>query len=171
MFHCSFAGPTLQSPLARSSSNDDRKCEKRIAPPTQKITEIGSSFPKLFSTLLFAFDAADLAGTLSGQGPFTVFAPTDKAFEDLPAGTIDFLLANKDVLKQVLLYHGVSGKIMSTDVTMVGQTAPTLAGFDVTVTSLDPLKINGVNVIVTDVLATNGVVHVIDKVLIPPGIV
>ena len=79
------------------------------------------------------------------------------------------MLANKDKLKELLLYHGVSGKVMSTAATMVGQTVPTLAGPDIEVTSLDPLMINDAKVIVTDVLATNGVVHVIDKVLIPPG--
>ncbi len=124
-----------------------------------------------FKTLVAALQAADLAGTLSGEGPFTVFAPTDDAFAKLPAGTLDELLKpeNKQKLTDILLYHVVSGKVMASDV--VGLTsAPTLLGKDIKVSVKDgSVYLNDtVKVIITDIEASNGVIHVIDAVLLPP---
>jgi len=124
-----------------------------------------------FNTLVAAVTAAELVETLSGEGPFTVFAPTDDAFAALPAGTLDSLLLpeNKQQLTDILLYHVVSGKVMAADV--VGLTsAPTVLGKDVTITVKDgKVFLNDtVQVIITDVEASNGVIHVIDAVLLPP---
>jgi uncharacterized surface protein with fasciclin (FAS1) repeats len=124
-----------------------------------------------FTTLVAAVTAADLVETLSGEGPFTVFAPTDDAFAALPAGTVDSLLLpeNKQQLTDILLYHVVSGKVMAADVVTL-TSAPTVLGKDVTITVKDgKVFLNDtVQVIITDVEASNGVIHVIDAVLLPP---
>ena len=124
-----------------------------------------------FNTLVAAVTAADLVETLNGEGPFTVFAPTDDAFAALPAGTLDSLLLpeNKQQLTDILLYHVVSGKVMASDV--VGLTsATTVLGKDITITVKDgSVFLNDtVQVIITDIEASNGVIHVIDAVLLPP---
>ncbi len=124
-----------------------------------------------FTTLVAALTAADLVETLSGEGPFTVFAPTDDAFAALPAGTLDTLLLpeSKQALTDILLYHVVSGKVMAADVvTLSGAT--TVLGKDVTITVKDGnVFLNDtVQVIITDIEASNGVIHVIDAVLLPP---
>lgn len=124
-----------------------------------------------FKTLVAALQAAGLVETLSGEGPFTVFAPTDDAFAKLPAGTLDTLLLpeNKQQLTDILLYHVVSGKVMAEDV--VGLTsAPTVLGKDITITVKDgKVYLNDtVMVTITDIEASNGVIHVIDAVLLPP---
>jgi uncharacterized surface protein with fasciclin (FAS1) repeats len=123
-----------------------------------------------FTTLVAALQAAGLVETLSGEGPFTVFAPTDDAFAKLPAGTVESLLKpeNLEKLKNILLYHVVSGKVMAADV--VGLTsAPTVLGQDVKITVKDgKVYLNDtVQVIITDIEASNGVIHVIDAVLLP----
>ena len=124
-----------------------------------------------FTTLVAAVTAAELVETLSGEGPFTVFAPTDDAFAALPAGTLDSLLLpeNKQQLTDILLYHVVSGKVMAADVVTL-TSAPTVLGKDVTITVKDgKVFLNDtVQVIITDVEASNGVIHVIDAVLLPP---
>lgn len=124
-----------------------------------------------FTTLVAAVTAADLVETLSGEGPFTVFAPTDDAFAALPAGTLESLLLpeNKQQLTDILLYHVVSGKVMATDVVTL-TSAPTVLGKDVTITVKDgKVYLNDtVQVIITDIEASNGVIHVIDAVLLPP---
>ena len=121
------------------------------------------------STLVSAVQAGDLVETLQGEGPFTVFAPTNEAFAALPEGTLDELLnpENKDQLVAILTYHVVSGKVMSTDLTD-GMTAATVNGAEVTITTADGAKVNGANVVTADVEASNGVVHVIDAVILPP---
>ncbi len=124
-----------------------------------------------FNTLVAAVTAADLVDTLNGEGPFTVFAPTDDAFAALPEGTVENLLLpeNKQALTDILLYHVVSGKVMAADV--VGLTsAPTVLGQDITITVKDGnVFLNDtVQVIITDIEASNGVIHVIDAVLLPP---
>jgi uncharacterized surface protein with fasciclin (FAS1) repeats len=124
-----------------------------------------------FTTLVAALQAAELVETLSGEGPFTVFAPTDDAFAKLPAGTVEDLLKpeNKQALTDILLYHVVSGKVMAADV--VGLTsAPTVLGKDITITVKDgKVYLNDtIQVIITDIEASNGVIHVIDAVLLPP---
>jgi transforming growth factor-beta-induced protein len=127
-----------------------------------------------FTTLVAAVQAAGLAETLSGEGPFTVFAPTDDAFAALPAGTLDDLLKpeNKQQLTDILLYHVVPGKVMAADVAgLDGQSAETaLAGksLDIKVDGDKVILNDNVNVVITDIEAENGVIHVIDAVLLPP---
>jgi uncharacterized surface protein with fasciclin (FAS1) repeats len=123
-----------------------------------------------FSTLVAAVTAADLVETLSGTGPFTVFAPTDEAFAALPAGVLDALLLpeNKAVLAQILTYHVVSGTVMAADVTD-GDVA-TVEGSNITLSTASGVTVNGATVVATDVLASNGVIHAIDAVILPPGV-
>jgi uncharacterized surface protein with fasciclin (FAS1) repeats len=120
-----------------------------------------------FETLLAAAKAAGLVETLQSDGPYTVFAPTDEAFAKLPEGMIDYLLANPDKLKQVLLYHVVPGKVMASDV--VGLSSATTAeGSDIAiVVKGDSVMINNAKVVKTDVMASNGVIHVVDTVIVP----
>ena len=124
-----------------------------------------------FKTLVAALQAADLVGTLQGAGPFTVFAPTDDAFAALPAGTLDSLLLpeNKQQLTDILLYHVVSGSVLAADVVGLSA-APTVLGKDITITVKDgKVFLNDtIQVIITDIAASNGVIHVIDAVLLPP---
>ncbi len=123
-----------------------------------------------FSTLVAAVTAAGLVETLQGAGPFTVFAPNDAAFAALPAGLLDKLLLpeNLAVLTSILTYHVVSGKIMSTDV-MAGD-APSVEGSTIALGTTDGVQVNDATVIAADVEASNGVIHVIDKVLVPPTV-
>jgi len=121
-----------------------------------------------FTTLVAAVEAAGLVETLQGEGPFTVFAPTDDAFAALPEGTVEDLLKpeNKDQLTSILTYHVVPGKIMSTDLS--GETmAASVEGTDLTIDATDGVTVNGANVTSADVEASNGVIHVIDQVLMP----
>ena len=122
-----------------------------------------------FNTLAAALTAAGLVETLKGPGPFTVFAPTDDAFAALPAGTVEDLLKpeNKDKLIAVLTYHVVPGAVMSTDLTE-GMMAATVNGAEVTITLEGGAKVNGANITTADIKATNGVIHVIDAVILPP---
>jgi transforming growth factor-beta-induced protein len=122
-----------------------------------------------FTTLAAALGAADLVETLKGEGPFTVFAPTDDAFAKLPAGTVESLLLpeNKQKLTDILLYHVVSGKVMAADVVTLSE-AETVLGQNVTITVKDgKVYINDSEVIITDIMTSNGVIHVIDAVLLP----
>lgn len=122
-----------------------------------------------FTTLVAAVEAAGLADTLKGPGPFTVFAPTDAAFAALPAGTVEDLLKpeNKDKLAGILTYHVIPGKVMSTDLTE-GMKAATVQGAEVTFTLDGGTKVNGAAISTADIEATNGVIHVIDAVILPP---
>lgn len=123
-----------------------------------------------FSTLVAAVTAADLVETLSGTGPFTVFAPTDDAFAALPAGVLDALLLpeNKAVLAKILTYHVVSGTVMAADVTD-GDVA-TVEGQNIKLSTANGVTVNGANVISADVAASNGVIHAIDAVILPPDV-
>jgi uncharacterized surface protein with fasciclin (FAS1) repeats len=123
-----------------------------------------------FDTLVAAVTAADLAETLSGEGPFTVFAPTDDAFAALPDGLVEALLLpeNKAVLTQILTYHVVSGAVMAADITD-GDVA-TVEGQTVTLSTADGVTVNGASVLIADVPADNGVIHAIDAVLLPPSV-
>jgi uncharacterized surface protein with fasciclin (FAS1) repeats len=122
-----------------------------------------------FTTLVAAVEAAGLVETLKGPGPFTVFAPTDAAFAALPAGTVEDLLKpeNKDKLVAVLTYHVVPGKVMSTDLSEGLKTA-TVQGGEVTITLDGGAKVNGATISTADIEASNGVIHVIDAVILPP---
>ena len=123
-----------------------------------------------FSTLAAALGAAGLVETLKGEGPFTVFAPTDTAFAALPAGTVDDLLKpeNKGKLTSILLYHVVPGTVMSSDLTE-GMSASTVEGSKVTITLDGGAKVAGATVVTPDIKASNGVIHVIDQVILPPA--
>jgi len=121
-----------------------------------------------FTTLATALTEAGLVDALKGKGPFTVFAPTDDAFKKLPKGALDNLLKDKEALKNVLLYHVVSGNVSSTDVVKLDK-ATTLNGSDVKIKTVDgKVMINDSQVTAADVKASNGIIHVIDTVLLPP---
>ncbi|MBW4603788.1 hypothetical protein DSM106972_021030 [Dulcicalothrix desertica PCC 7102] len=119
-----------------------------------------------FNTLVAAVKAANLVDTLKGAGPFTVFAPTDEAFAKLPAGTVDSLLKDIPKLTKILTYHVVPGKVLSTDVVKL-KSAKTVEGSEVKVDASSGVKINDATVTTPDVAADNGVIHIIDTVLIP----
>lgn len=123
-----------------------------------------------FSTLVAAVTAADLVDTLNSDGPFTVFAPTDEAFAALPPGILDALLLpeNKDALVKILTYHVVPGKVMAADVT--DGAVATVEGQTVTLSTADGVTVNGATVIQADIVADNGVIHVIDAVILPPDV-
>ena len=121
-----------------------------------------------FTTLLAAVDAAGLTDTLKGEGPFTVFAPTDDAFAALPAGTVEDLLKpeNRDTLVSILTYHVLAGQALSTDLSE-GATAQTVQGQSVTFSVNDGAKVDGAVISAADIMASNGVIHVIDSVIMP----
>lgn len=119
-----------------------------------------------FNTLVAAVKAAGLVDTLKAEGPFTVFAPTDEAFAKLPEGTVDSLLKDIPKLKKILTYHVVSGKVLAADVVKL-KSATTVEGSDVKIDASNGVKINDATVATPDVAADNGVIHVIDTVLIP----
>jgi len=146
-----------------------------IVEPTEEIVEEAQSIVDIavadgrFQTLVAALQAADLAETLAGEGPFTVFAPTDEAFAMLPEGTVEALLADIPALTDILLYHVVSGEVLAADVVML-EKAATLLGENVSVrVEGEMVYINEAQVIITDIVADNGVIHVIDSVLLPPA--
>jgi uncharacterized surface protein with fasciclin (FAS1) repeats len=152
-----FAGMAVSAPLLA----DDHK-------PTGTIVDVAAGNPD-FSTLVAAVQAAGLVDTLSGAGPFTVFAPTNAAFADLPPGTLDSLLKpeNRDQLVAILTYHVVPGKVLAADVVGL-ESATTAQGQSLTISVADGgVKVDSANVTATDVMASNGVIHVIDAVVIP----
>lgn len=154
-----FAAAALLMPITMHAETADK--------PTQNVVEIAAGNDD-FSTLVAAVKAADLAGALSGEGPFTIFAPTNSAFEALPEGTVETLLKpeNKEKLQAVLKYHVVSGKVMAADVS-AGK-VKMLNGSEATITVKDgKVMIDKANVVKTDIVGTNGVIHVIDAVIIP----
>jgi len=121
-----------------------------------------------FGTLVTAVKAAGLVDTLKGAGPFTVFAPTDAAFAKLPAGTLDAVLADKAKLTAILTYHVVAGQVMAKDVVgMNGKSAKTVQGGELKIDTTHGVKIGGATVTQADIACSNGVIHVIDTVLIP----
>ena len=165
---CSSSSDAATTPSTTADSS------MSTAPADQTIVEIAASNPD-FSTLVTAVKAAGLADTLSGPGPFTVFAPTNEAFAKLPAGTVDTLLkpANKQQLAAILAYHVVPAAVMAKDVKP--GTVETVNGATFTVAAEDGSVIltdgqgNEAKVITTDIVGSNGVIHVIDAVLLPPA--
>ena len=124
-----------------------------------------------FNTLSAALKAAGLVDVMKGKGPFTVFAPTDEAFAKLPKGRVENLLKPENIeqLKAILTYHVVSGKVMAADVVKL-DSATTLNGADVSIAVKDEtVKVNDATVVKTDVVASNGIIHVVDTVILPPG--
>jgi len=140
------------------------------APATKNVVEVAVA-AGTFQTLVAAVTAAGLAETLQGEGPFTVFAPSDAAFAKLPAGTVEALLADKAKLAAILTYHVVPGRVMAADIIKSkGATAKTVNGQSVTATVRGgKVYVNGAQVTAADVGASNGVIHVIDTVLLPPA--
>jgi len=157
-----------QAPMTEAPTTEAPTSEAP-APELQDIVTIASGNED-FTTLVAAVGAAGLVETLQGDGPFTVFAPTDAAFAALPAGLVDKLLLpeNKDLLVKILTYHVVAGKVMSTDV-MAGEVA-SVEGQNITITTEGGVKVNGANVVTVDIEASNGVIHVIDAVILPPDV-
>ncbi|WP_416208209.1 fasciclin domain-containing protein [Halomonas sp.] len=147
--------------LAGSIQADDHGMKKDIVD-----TAAGAG---QFETLVAAVEAAGLVETLKGEGPFTVFAPTDEAFGALPEGTVESLLEpeNQEQLQAILTYHVVPGNIMAEDA-MAADSATTVQGQDITITTMDgSVMINDATVVQADIEASNGVIHVIDSVLMP----
>jgi len=147
--------------LASAQMHKEKKPMKNIV---QVAVENGN-----FNTLVTAVKAAGLAETLQGPGPFTVFAPTDAAFAKLPAGTLETLLADKEALASILTYHVLSGKVIASDIIRGNGAKPTTVNgqmLDITLRG-GKVYVNGVQVITADVQASNGVIHVIDAVLLP----
>ncbi len=121
-----------------------------------------------FETLVAAVQAAGLVDTLKGDGPFTVFAPNDEAFAKLPAGTVESLLENPEQLATILTYHVVAGQKVAADV-VSASSLPTVQGQSLTIDTTDGVSIGGAKVLATDVMTSNGVIHVIDQVIQPEG--
>lgn len=161
--------------LTGCSSSSDTEADSSMTPSSTQssspadIVGVASATPDL-STLVTAVQAAGLAGTLQGTGPYTVFAPTNDAFAALPKGVVDKLLlsCNKDALTKVLTYHVVSGKVMSMDI-QPGN-VETVEGQKVKLGTSGGGTVNDANVVTADVPAANGVVHVIDEVLVPSDV-
>jgi uncharacterized surface protein with fasciclin (FAS1) repeats len=155
----------VATPVIAGTAMKEKPAETKTA---QTIVDVAAGNPD-FSTLVTAIKSAGLVETLSGKGPFTVFAPTNEAFAKLPPGTLDDLLKpeNKEKLVSILTYHVVSGKVKAADVVKL-KTATTVNGKAATVVvDGSKVKIDTANVIATDIAASNGVIHVIDTVLIP----
>ena len=124
-----------------------------------------------FTTLLAAANAAGLVETLKGEGPYTIFAPTDEAFAALPEGTVEDLLLpeNKDQLVDILTYHVIAGKVMSGDIAGQEMMVETVEGANIDVNATDGVMVNDATVVQADIEASNGVIHVIDSVIMPPS--
>jgi hypothetical protein len=152
----------------KDDTKKDAKTETTQQQASEKnIVQTAISDPQ-FSTLVTALQTAGLVDTLSGEGPFTVFAPTNEAFDKLPAGTLDALLKDPAKLKSILLYHVVSGNVKAADVVKL-TSAKTVEGQDVKITvDGSTVKVNDATVTKTDIETKNGTIHVIDTVLIPP---
>jgi uncharacterized surface protein with fasciclin (FAS1) repeats len=172
---CSSSGAETSSSTTPTTGSMTKSAPQTSAPASDKtIVDIAASNPD-FSTLVAAVKAAGLASTLSGPGPFTVFAPTDAAFAKLPPGTLDTLLqpANKEQLAGVLTYHVVPATVMAANVKPGPVTTVNGATFTVSAdagkVTLTDARDGTANVVKTDVVASNGVIHVIDAVLLPPA--
>ena len=164
--------------VAACSSSDEEVAETTTVPPTteamaEEMTEdtiVDVAIAGEFNTLVAAVQAAGLVETLQGEGPFTVFAPTDEAFAALPEGTLESLLEDPAALADILTYHVVSGEVLAADVVGLDAATP-VQGSDISIEVVDGgVVLNGSsNVVATDVKASNGVVHVIDAVILPPA--
>lgn len=155
-----FAALAIAGPV-QAQYNSAPAAEKDIV---EVATEAGT-----FTTLLAAAEAAGLVDVLRSEGPFTVFAPTDEAFAKLPEGTVESLLANPDALRAILLYHVVPGKVMAAQVVGMSE-ATTAQGASVSISTYgESVRINDATVVAADIEASNGVIHVIDTVILPPS--
>lgn len=154
---------------SEEAAAEETAAEMEEAAGAGTVVDVASS-TEGFSTLVAALGAAGLVDTLNGEGPFTVFAPTDDAFAALPPGLVDALLLpeNKETLTKILTYHVVPGAVMAADVTD-GDVA-TVEGQTVALSTADGVTVNGAKVIQADIVADNGVIHVIDAVILPPDV-
>lgn len=151
---------TMEKPAEQTASNNTNTMEQK------NIVQVASDAGN-FSTLVAAVQAAGLVETLSGTGPFTVFAPTDEAFSKLPAGTVEALLKDKEKLTSILTFHVVSGELMAADVVKL-TSAKTVQGQELNIAvNNGKVMVNGAEVVKTDIRASNGVIHVIDSVMLP----
>jgi len=164
---CGSSSDSASTTSAPAPSSPSAEASSPAAAGT--IVEVAAGNPD-FSTLVAAVQAAGLAETLSGTGPFTVFAPTNEAFEALPAGLLDKLLLpeNKDALTAILTYHVVAAEVPSSAVEP-GKAA-SVEGSELTLATDGGVTVDGATVVTADVEASNGVIHVIDKVLVPPTV-
>jgi len=163
-----FSNMNGDAPMVKneSTTTEDISVETEAKPMNKNIVEIASEAGN-FTTLVAAIKAAGLVETLSGAGPFTVFAPTDEAFAKLPAGTVEGLLEDKEKLAKILTYHVVAGKVMAKDVVTI-TSAKTVEGGEITVkVEGGKVMVDNANVVTTDIEASNGVIHVIDSVILP----
>lgn len=164
------AGDVAEEPVAETVEDAAEEPAEDAAAEGDTIVDVASANGS-FNTLVAAIQAADLVETLSGEGPFTVFAPTDEAFAALPEGVLDKLLLpeNQAVLAQILTYHVVSGEVPASAVETGA--VPTVESTELDVVADDSgVTVDGANVVTTDVMASNGIIHVIDAVLIPEGV-
>ena len=152
-----------------SDSDTTESATESEVTTTNTIVDVASSNPD-FSTLVAAVAAADLVETLSSEGPFTVFAPTNEAFAALPAGVLDALLLpeNKATLVKILTYHVVSGAVYAADV--ADGAVATVEGQSITLSTKDGVSVNNAKVVIADVMADNGVIHAIDAVILPKDV-
>jgi uncharacterized surface protein with fasciclin (FAS1) repeats len=157
---CGASSPATTEPTTEPAS-DPVATEAAVG----DIVDVAAGNPD-FETLVAAVKAAGLVDTLKGPGPFTVFAPTDDAFAKLPPGTLDSLLADPEALKRVLTYHVVAGRVMAADVVKLDK-ATTVAGLDLAIDATAGVRVNGATVTTADLVVKNGVIHVIDTVLVP----
>ena len=169
IFACSpQAQEVVSEPEAVVEEAIEEKAEEMAEEMPKSIVDIAVEDGR-FTTLVTALTEAELVKTLQGEGPFTVFAPTDEAFAALPDGTIEALLADIPTLTDILLYHVVAGKVMAAEVVEL-DAATTVQGQDVAIsTDMDKVMVNEAEVIITDIEASNGVIHVIDAVILPPS--
>ncbi len=166
---CSGATDEPAAPVEPTPAPVETPAEAEETEELGTIIDIALETPG-FDTLVAAVTAAGLVDTLQGEGPFTVFAPTDAAFAALPEGLLEKLLdpANLDVLVKILTYHVVSGTVLSSEIT-AGDVA-TVEGQNITLATDGGVTVNGAKVLIADVLASNGVIHVIDQVILPPDV-
>ena len=168
MLKIAFLASSFLTVSACSTVGDAYKDATTVEAPTVDIVDTAVAAGS-FNTLVAAVQAAGLVDTLKGDGPFTVFAPTDDAFAALPEGTVETLLKpeNKAQLQAVLTYHVISGKVMAADIAGKTMSADTVNGKAINVDATNGVMINDATVTTADVAASNGVIHVIDKVLLP----
>jgi uncharacterized surface protein with fasciclin (FAS1) repeats len=155
--------------LSKGSIEDADETEAIFS---ETIVDLASKDPANFSTLVAVINAAGLVETLNGQGPFTVFAPTNEAFAALPAGVLDALLLpeNKDALVKILTYHVVPGTVLAADIADGDVVIATVEGQNVLFSTSNGVTVNGFDVLFEDVIAGNGVIHVINAVLVPADV-
>jgi uncharacterized surface protein with fasciclin (FAS1) repeats len=164
------AGSKVVSTDIKASNGVIHVIDSVMLPASDDIVQTAAN-AGTFKTLAAALTSAELAATLQGEGPFTVFAPTDEAFAKLPKGTVETLLKpeNREQLVSILTYHVVSGRVYSPEALKAGK-AGTLQGQDVTIRMADgKARVNDAGLVSTDIQASNGVIHVIDTVLMPKG--